>query len=67
MDRQFQRPMADSTPNTGAGAVLGVFVQRLLEYERDVWLLVIYFLGFRLGDPILDLLEHDPGMFSLFD
>lgn len=38
--------------------VLGVLARRLKEYEYDVWLLVVYFMGFRWGDPLMDWEKH---------
>ena len=33
---------------------LGLMLRKLRGYEYNVWLLVVYFLGFRWGDPIMD-------------
>ncbi len=38
--------------------VLWMFAERLRRHEDNLWLLVMYFLGFRWGDPIMDFAQH---------
>jgi hypothetical protein len=38
--------------------VLWMFAKRLRRHEHNLWLLVVYFLGFRWGDPIMDWERH---------
>jgi hypothetical protein len=43
--------LALKMPDTALAPVLGMMMRRLLEHERDVWLLVVWYLGIWLGDP----------------
>jgi hypothetical protein len=41
-----------------SACALGLLMRRLADHEYDLWLMVLWFLGSRLCDPILDWFEH---------